>query len=167
MDLPCAIRASMEKHVSIVNVWFDFSAKRPYCGMVHNREPRRRWQEHWRAILQHASGMATEKEFKCAYMSQHRSAVRWRLLPYISCGQVIAVQKLQALEHAVIVQYPNSLNRIALGPLPDLWQMANERLTCMIGIKVTGMPGSEATTTVHISRYGQLGLMAALYSDTI
>ena len=59
VDLSCAIRACMqlEKDDSVVlrlmYVGFNFSVKRLYCGMVHNREPHQRLQEHWRAILQH------------------------------------------------------------------------------------------------------------------
>ena len=64
VNLSCEIRACMEKDDSIVYVGFSFGVKRHYYGMVHNREPHQRWQEHWRAILKHGSGMATEKELK-------------------------------------------------------------------------------------------------------
>ena len=57
--------------------------------------------------------MATEKELKYSFTAHHGGAAKWHFLPYISCGQVIAVQKLKALVHAVIVQYPNSLNRLS------------------------------------------------------
>ena len=62
VDLSCAIRTCMEKDDSIVYVGFNFGVRRPYCGMLHNRKPHQRWQEHWRATIQHGSGMATEKE---------------------------------------------------------------------------------------------------------
>ena len=76
----------MEKDDSIVYVGFSFGVKRPYYGMVHNREPHQRWQKHWRAILQHGSGMATEKGLSYSHMSQNGSAARWHFVPYISCG---------------------------------------------------------------------------------
>ena len=63
VDLPFAIRACMEKDDSVVYVGFNFGVKRPYYGMVHSRdsarEPHQRWHAHWRAILQHGSGIAT------------------------------------------------------------------------------------------------------------
>ena len=60
--LSCAIWPCMEKDDPIVRVGFNVGVKRPYYGMVHNREPHQRWQEHLRATIQHGSGMATEKE---------------------------------------------------------------------------------------------------------
>jgi hypothetical protein len=102
----------MEKDDSIVYVGFSFTSKRPYYGMVHNRAPHQRCQEHWRAILQHGSGMAVEKEQKYMFMSQHGGAAKWHFLPYITCGQVIPVLKLKTLESRIIGMYPNSLNRM-------------------------------------------------------
>jgi hypothetical protein len=32
--------------------------------MVHERSPHERWQEHWRAVMQHGAGIATEAEKK-------------------------------------------------------------------------------------------------------
>ena len=112
VDLSCALRACMEKDDSIVYCGFSFTSKRPYYGMVHNRAPHQRWQEHWRAILQHGSGMAIEKEQKYMFMSQHGGAAKWHFLPYITCGQVIPVLKLKTLESRIIGMYPNSLNRM-------------------------------------------------------
>ena len=87
--------------------------KRPYYGLVHNREPQQRWQEHWRAILQHGSGMATEREQSYSYMAHRGGAARWHFLPYITCGQVIPILKLKALEDRIIKKFPNSSNRMA------------------------------------------------------
>ena len=81
-DLTCALKACMEKDDSIVYVGFNFSVRRPYYGMVHNREPHRRWQEHRKAVLRHSSGMATEKELKYSFMAQHGNAAKWHFLPY-------------------------------------------------------------------------------------
>ena len=89
VNLSRALRVCMEQDDSVVHIGFNFGVSRPYYGMVHNREPRQRWQElkHWRAVLQHGSGMATEKELNCSYMALHGNAARWHFLPYISCGQ--------------------------------------------------------------------------------
>ena len=112
VDLSCALRACMEKDDSIVYVGFSFKSKRPYYGMVHNRAPHGRWQEHWRAILQHGSGIAIEKEQKYSFMSHNGGAAKWHFLPYITCGQVIPILKLKTLEARIIGMYPNSLNRM-------------------------------------------------------
>ena len=45
-------------------------------------------------------------------MAQYGNAARWHFLSYISCGQVITVLKLMALEVRVIKQFLNSLNRM-------------------------------------------------------
>ena len=81
--------------------------------MVHNRAPQQRWQEHWRAILKHGSGLATEKELKSSYMAHNGNAAKWHFLPYVTCGQVIPILKLKALEDRIIKKFPNSLNRMA------------------------------------------------------
>ena len=90
-----------------------FRVKRPYYGLVHARAPHKRWQEHWRAILQHGSALATEKELKYSCMDHNVNAAKWHFLPYITCGQVIPILKLKALEDRIIKKFPNSLNRIA------------------------------------------------------
>ena len=102
----------MDKDDSIVYVGFSFKSKRPYYGLVHNRAPHGRWQEHWRAILQHGSGMAIAKEQNYSSMSHNGGAATWHCLPYITRGQVIPIQKLKNLEARIIKLYPNSLNRI-------------------------------------------------------
>ena len=108
MGLYCAIRACMEADPddSSVHVGLNFSAERPYCGMAHDKEPRRRCQGSWGDVLRQGSGMAmaTGKELKYSHMAQPGNAARWHFLPYISCVQVIAVQKLKALGHAVAGQ---------------------------------------------------------------
>ena len=108
----------MEKDNSFVYVGFSFKSKRPYYGLVRDRAPHGRWQEHWRArdpaILQHGSGMTIEKEQTYSYMSHNGGAAKWHFIPYItrSCGQVIPIQKLKTLEARIIKLYPNSLNRM-------------------------------------------------------
>ena len=94
-------------------VGFSFGVKRPYYGMMHNRAPPKRWQVHWRAILQHSSGLATEKELKYSYVAHNGNAAKWHFLPYITCGQVIPILKLKVLEDRIIKTFPNSLNHMA------------------------------------------------------
>ena len=87
--------------------------KRPYYGVVHNRPPQQRRQERWRAILQHGSGLAIEKELKYSYMAHNWNAARWHFLPYITCGQVIPILNLKALEDRINKKFPNFLNRMS------------------------------------------------------
>ena len=54
--------------------------------------------------------MATEKELKYSYVAHNGNAAKWHFLPYITCGQVISIPKLQALENRIIKKSPNSLN---------------------------------------------------------
>ena len=77
-------------------VWFTTHERTP-----HDRE---RWQEHWRAVLQHTSGLASEIERKYEYMARHGGAASWLFLPYISCGQVIRIprHRLHSLELKII-----------------------------------------------------------------
>ena len=44
--------------------------KRTYYGMVHERTPHERRQEHWRAVLQHTAGLASETDRRYEY-SKH------------------------------------------------------------------------------------------------
>ena len=97
---------------SIVYIGFNLQVKRAYYGMVHERSPHERWQEHWRAVMQHSAGIASEKEMKYTFMASHGGAASWLFLPYISCGQVIPLHRLRDLEGKVISLYPNSLNRM-------------------------------------------------------
>ena len=46
-------------------------------------------------------------------MAHNGGAAKWHFLPYITCGQVIPILKLKALEDRIIKRYPNSLNRMA------------------------------------------------------
>ena len=69
--------------------------------MVHERRPYERWEEHWRAVLQHSAGIASETE----YMARHGGAALWLFLPYIPCGQVTDRHRLQNLERKVIGLY--------------------------------------------------------------
>ena len=45
-------------------------------------------------------------------MAHTVNAEKWHFLPYITCGQVIAILKLKALEDRIIKKFPNSLYRI-------------------------------------------------------
>ena len=75
--------------------------------MVHERAPHERWQEHWRAVLQHSAGLASEIERKYEFMARHGGAASWLFLPYnvISCGQVISRHRLHILEQKIIGLY--------------------------------------------------------------
>ena len=81
--------ACMKRNDSIVYIRFNLKVKRAYYGIVHERRPHKRWEEHWRAVLQHSAGIAIETERKYEYMARHGEAASWLFLPYISCGQVI------------------------------------------------------------------------------
>ena len=78
----------MEKDDSIVYVGFSFRTKRPFYGLVHNRKPQQRWQERGRAILQHGSGMSTEREQTYSYMAHNGGAAKVALptLHYLWTG---------------------------------------------------------------------------------
>ena len=71
----------MEKDDSIVYVGCSFILKRRYYGLVHNRVPQGRWQEHLRALLQHGSGMSIEREQNYSYMAHNGGAAKWCFLP--------------------------------------------------------------------------------------
>ena len=98
VDLKSALRACIEKDGPVVHGGFRFGVNRPYYGRVHNRAPHKRRQEHLRAILQHGSGLATEKELKCSYMAHNGDAAKWHFLPYITCAQATPMLKLKAYQ---------------------------------------------------------------------
>ena len=108
----------MTRNDSIVYIGFNLQVKRAYYGMVHERAPDERWQEHWRAVMQHSAGFASEtkRNFEC--MARHGGAASWLFLPYISCGQVIPRHRLHSLELKIIRLYPNSLNRMRYSGSP-------------------------------------------------
>ena len=54
--------------------------KRAYYGMVHERRPHGRWEEHWRATLQHSAHIASETELNYEYMARHGGAAGWFFL---------------------------------------------------------------------------------------
>ena len=112
VELASVLTACMEENNSIVYIGFSLQTKRAYYGMVHERSPHERWQEHWRAVMQHGAGIATEAEKKYTYMASHGGAASWFFLPYISCGQVMPLHRLRDLEGKIIALYPNSLNRL-------------------------------------------------------
>ena len=83
MDLANTLIACMKSNDSIIYIGFNLQVKRAYYGMVHERPPHKRWQEHWRAVLQHVAGIASETERKYEYMARHGGAASWPFLPYI------------------------------------------------------------------------------------
>ena len=46
-------------------------------------------------------------------MAYNGNAAKWHFLTYITCGHVIPIPKLKALEGRVVKKFPDSLNRIA------------------------------------------------------
>ena len=46
VDLASALLVCMKKNDSIVYIGFNLQVKRAYYGMVHERAPHERWQEH-------------------------------------------------------------------------------------------------------------------------
>ena len=83
---PKILFACMERNDSIAYIGFNLKVKRAYYGMVHERRPHERWEEHWRAVLKHSASIASETERKYEYMARHGGAASWLFLPYISCG---------------------------------------------------------------------------------
>ena len=116
VDLADALIICMKINDSIIYIGLNLQVKRAYYGMVHERTPHERWQEHWRAVLQHSAGLASEIERKYEYMARHGGAASWAdswlFLSYISCGQVIPRHRLHSLELKIIGLNPNSLNRM-------------------------------------------------------
>ena len=112
MDLSSDLLVCMASNNSIVYIGFNLQVKRAYYGMVHKRSPHERWQEHWKAVMQHSAGITSEVEMKYTFMARHGGAASWLFLLYISCGQVIPQHRLQDLEGKIIGLYPNSLNRM-------------------------------------------------------
>ena len=110
VDLANVLITCMKRNDSIVYIGFNLKVKRAYYGMVHERPPHERWQEHWRAVLQHSAGIVRETEREYEYMARHGGAASWLFLSYISCGQVIDRHRLQNLEQKIIGLYPNSLS---------------------------------------------------------
>ena len=172
VDLSCVLRACMEKNDSIVYVGFSFKAKRPYYGLVHNRKPQERRQEHWRAMPQHSSGMEIEREQKYSYMSHNGGAAKWYFLPYnvITCGPVIdmiPILKLNTLETG------SSRNSLTLwiawhspGHCTYLCRMAKGVCMCMTREEVTWLQG-EISITVWRLQFLLVMLMVADINDTI
>ena len=80
VELAAVLLACMEENNSIVYIGFNLQVKRAYYGMVHERSPHERWQEHWRAVMQHSAGIASETEKKYTYMASHGGAASWLFL---------------------------------------------------------------------------------------
>ena len=86
VDLSNILIACMKRNDSIVYIGFNLKVKRAYYGMVHERRPHERWEEHWRAVLQHSAGIASETERNYAYMARHGGAASWLFLPPVWAG---------------------------------------------------------------------------------
>ena len=84
VDLANILIVCMKRNGSMVYIGFNLKVKRADYGMVHERRPHERWEEHWRAVLQHSAGIASETERRYEYMTRHGGAASWLYLPYIS-----------------------------------------------------------------------------------
>ena len=113
VELAMKLRVCMDRDDSIMHVGFSFRSKRPYYGLVEACAPHERWVEHWRAIRQHQTGLAVNREEKYAYMAANGGISQWIFLPYdiVSCGKQIKLNRLQQLEQSAIRQFPNALNK--------------------------------------------------------
>ena len=94
VDLASALLVCLTRNDSIVHI----QVKRAYYGMVHERTPHERWQEHRRAVMQHSANLTSDNEQTCAFVARHGGAASWLFLPHISCGQVIPCHRLHGLE---------------------------------------------------------------------
>ena len=81
VDLADTLIACMKRNDSIVYIGYYLQVKRAYYGMVHERAPHKPWQEHWRAVLQHSAGLASEIERTYEYMAAHPGAEGHMHLP--------------------------------------------------------------------------------------
>ena len=112
-----AVELAMKLHVcmdcddSIIHVGFGFHLKWPYYGLVEACAPHEQWVEHWRAIRQHQTGLAMNREEKYVYMAANGGISQWFFLPYVLHGTPIELNRLQQLEQSVIQWFPNALNK--------------------------------------------------------
>ena len=86
VELAMKLRVWMDRDDSKIYVGFSFRSKRPYYGLAEARAPHERWVEHWRAIRQHQTGLAVNREEKYAHMAANGGISQWFFLPYVSCG---------------------------------------------------------------------------------
>lgn len=110
VDLATCFLTIMDRDDSIVYIGFSFHSKRPYIGLVHDRQPYLRWEEHWRCILQSMRGELCERKYD--YMADNGGAKAWFFVPWVSCGDTISLNRLRVLEKRIIAKYPNALNHI-------------------------------------------------------
>jgi hypothetical protein len=110
VDLAACFLTIMNREDSIVYIGFCFYAKRPYIGMVHERRPYRRWEEHWRGTLQASQGELCERKY--GYMHDNGGAKSWFFVPWVSCGETISLNRLRVMEKRIIALFPNALNGI-------------------------------------------------------
>ena len=111
VELATKLRVCMDRDDSIIYVGFSFRSMRSYYGLVEAHAPHERWVEHWRAIRQHQTGLASDREEKYAYMAANGGISQWFFLPYVSCGKQIELNRLQQLEQSIIRRFPNVLNK--------------------------------------------------------
>ena len=58
VDLTAVLRPALEERRSSIYIAFSFSYKRPYIGLVEDRDALSRFREHWEKIVQHQRGIA-------------------------------------------------------------------------------------------------------------
>ena len=97
---------------SLIYLGFAMTTKRPYVGMVRERNPMCRFQEHWAAVCRHRRQTVDEVDPKYAYMA--RSGVGdWFFLPIVVCDGIIPERRLRQLEKIILSHYPNALNKVS------------------------------------------------------
>ena len=111
VKLAMKLRVCMDRDDFIMCVGFGFRSMRSYYGLVEARAPHERWVEHWRAIRQHQTGLAVNREEKYANMAASGGISQWFFLPYVSCGKQIELNRLQQLDQSIIRRFPNALNK--------------------------------------------------------
>ena len=102
--------ADTAEHCSTIYVGISLRVKRRYYGLVLDRNPMLRFEEHWKAIKQHHQRSEPITEWKYTYMAAHDSAENWIFLPLICCDMVLPRHRLRGLERRVINNHPSSLN---------------------------------------------------------
>ena len=100
---------SVEEHTSIIYIGMSIQVKRPYIGLVENRNPINRFEEHWRQIQLHKRGEVAQVDHKYSYMAS-TGGCQWLFLPLLSCGMVIPKARLETLEKTIYKRFPNALN---------------------------------------------------------
>ena len=94
---------------SLIYIGFSLTTKRPYIGMVEDRPPIARFNEHWKCTVNHRENNVDEVDWKYQFMAK-TGAWDWYFLPLVVCTGTIAKARLRSLERTILLSYPNALN---------------------------------------------------------